>query len=112
VNDSVLGASMLEEKESCLEEKCSSVFELNEDVGPATSMEDDDECTGDDFELAFKRKKFHVTTEKEWTVSLLQILDHMNAPDYAYVSIMRKWAHDASSDGYDFRPRGGFDRSK
>ena len=35
----------------------------------------------------------------------------MNAPDYAYVSIM-KWAYDASADGYDFRPRGGFDRSK
>ena len=72
VNDSVLGASMLEEKESCLEEKCSSVFELNhdEDVGPpATSMEDDDKCTGDDPELAFKRKKFHVTTQKKWAVS-------------------------------------------
>ena len=114
VNDSVLGASMLEEKESCLEEKCSSVLELNhdEDVGPATSMEDDEKCTGNDPELAIKRKKFRVTTEKKWTVSLLQILDHMNAPDYAYVSIMRKWAHDASADGYDFRPRGGFDRSK
>ena len=37
-----------------------------------------------------------------WAVSLLQILDHMNAPDYAYGSIM-KWAHDASADGYDFR---------
>jgi hypothetical protein len=35
----------------------------------------------------------------------------MNAPDYAYVSIM-KWAHDASADGYDFRPRGGLDRTK
>ena len=66
VNDSVLGASMLEEKESCSEEKCSSVFELShdEDVGPATSMEDDDECTGIYPQLALKRKKFHVTTEK------------------------------------------------
>ena len=31
--------------------------------------------------------------------------------DYAYGSIM-KWAHDTSADGYDFFPRGGFDRSK
>jgi hypothetical protein len=44
-------------------------------------------------------------------VPLLKILDRMNAPDYAYVSIL-KWARDASADGYDFRPRGGFDRSK
>ena len=76
-------------------------------------MEDDEEekCTSNDPELAFKRKKFHVTTEKKWTVSLLQILDHMNAPDYVYGSIL-KWAHDASADGCDFRPRGGLDRSK
>ena len=74
-------------------------------------MEDYDEWIGHDPELAFKRKKFHVTTEKKWTVSLLQILDHMNAPDYAYGSIL-KWAHDASADGYDFRPRCGLDRSK
>ena len=115
VNDSVLVAHMLGEKESCSEEKCSSVFEFDhdedEDVGPACFMEDDDECTGDDPEVAFKSKKFHVTTEKKRTVSLLQILDHMNAPDYAYGSIM-KWAHDASANGYDFRPRVGFDRSK
>ena len=42
---------------------------------------------------------------------VLQILNHMNAPDYSYGSIM-KWAHDASADGYDFCPRGGFDRPK
>ena len=118
VNDSVLGARMVEAKDSGSEEKCNSVFEIDheedEDVAPASFMEDDDEeeCTGNDPELAFKRKKFHVTTEKKWTVSLFQILDHMNAPDYAYVSIMRKWGHDASADGYDFCPRGGFDRSK
>ena len=118
VNDSVLCAPMVEGKESGLEEKkCSSVFEFDhdedDDVAPASFMEDDDEeeCTDNDPELAFKRKKFHVTTEKKWTVSLLQILNHMNAPDYAYGSIM-KWAHDASADGYDFRPRGGLDRSK
>ena len=118
VNDSVLCAPMVEGKESGSEEKCNSVFEFNheedEDVAPASFMEDDDEeeCTGNDPELAFKRKKFHVTTKKKWAVSLFQILDHMNAPDYAYVSIMRKWGHDASADGYDFCPRGGFDRSK
>ena len=84
----------------------------DEDFAPDSFMEDDDdECIGHDPELAFKRMKFHVTTEKKWTVSLLQILDHMNAPDYAYGSII-KWAHDTSADGYDFCPRGGFDRSK
>ena len=116
VNDSVLCARILEGKESGSEEKCSSAFEFDhddedEDFAPARFMEeDDDECIGHDPELAFKRKEFHVTTEKKWTVSLLQILDHMNAPDYAYGSIM-KWAHDAAADGYDFCPRGGFDRS-
>jgi hypothetical protein len=47
--------------------------------------EDADECIDHDPELAFIRKKFHDIMEKEWTVSLLQILDHMNAPDYAMV---------------------------
>ena len=116
---SVLCARLLEGKESGLEEKCSSAFEFDhhdedEDFAPDKFMEDDDddECIGHDPELAFKRKKFHVTTEKKWTVSLLQLLDHMNAPDsYAYGSIM-KWAHDASADGYDFCPREGFDWSK
>jgi hypothetical protein len=89
VNDSVLGSSMREAKDSGSEEKCSSVFEFDhddkdEDVGPGNSIEDDDKCTGDDPpELAFKSKIFHVTTKKKWTVSLHQILDHMNAPDYA-----------------------------
>ena len=116
VNDSVLCARMLEGKESGLEEKCSSAFEFDhddedEDFAPDGFMEDDDdECIGHDAELAFKRKTFHVTTEKKWTVSPLQILDHINAPDYAYGSIM-KWAHGASANGYDFCPRGGFDRS-
>ena len=113
VNDSVLCDRIVEGKESGSEDKCSSVFEFDhdedEDVAPARFMVDDDECTGNDPEIAFKRKEFHVTTEKKWTVSLLQILNHMNAPDYAYGSIM-KWAHDASADGYDFHPRGGFDR--
>ena len=89
VNDSVLCASVLEGKESGSEEKCtSSVFEFDhdedEDFAPASFMEedddDDDECISHDPELAFKIMKFHVTTEKKWTASLLQILDHMNAP--------------------------------
>jgi hypothetical protein len=99
VNDNVLGARMVEAKDSGSEEECNSVVEFDYDedevVGAGSSMEDDDECTGDDRELAFKSKKFHVTTKKKWSVSLLQILDHINAPDYAYGSIM-KWAHDAS----------------
>jgi hypothetical protein len=65
VNDSVLSAPMVEGEESGSEEKCISVFGIDhdedEDVAPASFMEDDDEeCTGDDPELAFKRKKFHV----------------------------------------------------
>jgi hypothetical protein len=72
VNDSVLGARMVEAKDSGSEEMCNSVFEFDhdedEDVGPASSMEDDDNCTGDDRELSFKSKKFHITTKKKWTV--------------------------------------------
>ena len=68
VNDSVLCARMPERKESGLEEKCSSAFEFDhdnedEDFAPDSFMEDDDdECIGHDPNLAFKRKKFHVTT--------------------------------------------------
>ena len=68
VNDSVLGSSMREAKDSGSEEKCSSVFEFDhddkdEDVGPGNSIEDDDKCTGDDPpELAFKSKIFYVNS--------------------------------------------------
>ena len=49
------------------------------------------------------------TTDQKWTVSLLKILDEMNAPDYAFESIL-KWARSASADNYSFYPDGGLSR--
>ena len=49
------------------------------------------------------------TTDQKWTVSLLKILDEMNAPDYAFESIL-KWARSASADTYSFYPDGGLSR--
>ena len=54
---------------------------------------------------------FMYTTDQKWTVALLKILDEMNAPDYAFGSIMA-WARSASADSYSFYPAGGLSRSK
>ena len=52
------------------------------------------------------------TTDQKWTVALLKVLDDMNAPDYAFKSIM-EWAWDACADGYSFNAvAGGVSRSK
>jgi len=53
-----------------------------------------------------------VSLDTKWVVSLLLLLDGINAPDHAYKAIMR-WAQEAYDDGYDFRPpEGGLSRSK
>ena len=49
------------------------------------------------------------TTDQKWTVSLLKILDDMNAPDYAFESIL-KWARSANAGNYSFYPDGGLSR--
>jgi hypothetical protein len=52
------------------------------------------------------------TTDQKWTIALLKVLDDMNAPDYAFKSIM-EWAQDARADGYSFKAVvGGVARSK
>jgi hypothetical protein len=52
------------------------------------------------------------TTDQKWTIALLKVLDDMNAPDYAFKSMM-EWARDACADGYSFQAvTGGVARSK
>ena len=51
------------------------------------------------------------TTDQKWTIALLKILDDMNAPDYAFASILG-WARAANADKYTFFPQGGLSRSR
>ena len=53
--------------------------------------------------------RFIYTSEQKWTIALLKLLVDMNAPDYAFTSIL-KWARDAQEDGYSFFPAGGQSR--
>jgi hypothetical protein len=56
-----------------------------------------------------KESQFIFSTDQKWTILLLKILDDMNAPDYAFESIL-KWACNAHADGYSFYPNGGQSR--
>ena len=52
------------------------------------------------------------TTDQKLTIALLKVLDDMNAPDYAFKSMM-EWVRDACADGYSFQAvTGGVARSK
>ena len=46
------------------------------------------------------------TTDQKWTVTLLKLLDDINAPDYAFTKIL-KWAHSAQAEGYSFHRANG-----
>jgi hypothetical protein len=56
-------------------------------------------------------RPFPYTTDQKWTVALLQLLDEMNAPAYAFSNIL-KWARMATSENYSFYPRGGLSRTR
>ena len=49
--------------------------------------------------------------DQKWTVALLKLLDDMNAPDYAFASVLR-WARGANASRYSFYPDGGLLRSR
>jgi Plavaka transposase len=51
------------------------------------------------------------TDDQKWTVALLKLLDDMNAPDYAFASVLR-WARGANAARYSFYPDGGLSRSR
>ena len=57
------------------------------------------------------RSNFMYTTDQKWTVSLLKILDHANAPDYTFGEVL-EWARSASANSYSYNPVGGLSRSK
>jgi hypothetical protein len=65
---------------------------------------------GDDEEAPAFRSNFMYTTDQKWTVSLLKILDHANAPDYTFGEVLA-WARSASADRYSYNPVGGISRS-
>ena len=46
------------------------------------------------------------SVNQKWTVALLQLLNEINAPDYAFSRIL-KWGRDAKAEGYTFNPLGG-----
>lgn len=48
---------------------------------------------------------------QKWTVALLQLLNEINAPDYAFSKIL-KWGRDAKAEGYTFNPLGGVNRNR
>ena len=52
------------------------------------------------------------SNEQKWTIALLKLLDDMNAPDYAYASVLR-WARGANAAGYSFNAEAaGLSRSR
>jgi hypothetical protein len=54
---------------------------------------------------------FKYTTDQKWTVSLLKILDHANAPDYTFCEVL-EWTCSASANNYYYNPIGGLSCSK
>ncbi len=65
---------------------------------------------GDDEAPSFC-SNFVYTTVQIWTVSLLKILDHTNAPDYTFGEVLA-CAHSASANNYSYNPIGGLLYSK
>ncbi|KAI2502783.1 hypothetical protein MHU86_1872 [Fragilaria crotonensis] len=65
----------------------------------------------EDVEAPSFRSNFMYTTDQKWTVSLLKILDHANAPDYTFGQVL-EWARSASADNYSYNPVGGLSRAK
>ena len=51
------------------------------------------------------------SVNQKWTVSLLKILNDMNAPDYAFSNIIQ-WGYDTQAEGYAFKPPGGINRNR
>ena len=64
----------------------------------------------EDVEAPSFRSNFMYTTDQKWTVSLLKILDHANAPDYTFGEVL-EWARSASADNYSYNPVGGLFRT-
>jgi hypothetical protein len=65
----------------------------------------------EDAEAPSFRSNFMYTRDQKWTVSLLKILDHANAPDYTFGEVL-EWARSASADHYSYNPVGGLSRAK
>ena len=51
------------------------------------------------------------TSYQKWTIALLKLLDHMNAPDYVFEAII-KWAGATRDNNHTPLPEGGLSRSK
>jgi hypothetical protein len=59
-----------------------------------------------------KRSSSYVyVSDQKWTITLLKLLDNMNAPDYKFEANM-KWARATKDNNYSLNPQGGLSRSK
>ena len=79
--------------------------DFDQHVASLSSNDDNDE-EGPSFS-----SKFMYTTDQKWTVRLLKILDHANAPDYTFGEVLQ-WARGATAERYSYHPIGGLSRSK
>ena len=59
----------------------------------------------------FPFEPYMFTTDQKWTPALLNFLDDMNAPDYAFKDVL-SCACDVCADGYLFYPDGGLSRTQ
>jgi hypothetical protein len=87
-----------------------------------TDAPSDDDCEADDvgyvWEVTAAQPQIPDTTvepwlysdDQKWAVALLKLLDNMNAPDYAFASVLRR-ARGANAARYSFHPDAGLSRS-
>ena len=87
-----------------------------------TDAPSDDDCEADDVGYVWEDtatlppipdttvEPWLYSDDQKWMVALLKLLDDMNAPDYAFASVLR-WARGANAARYSFYPDGGLSRS-
>ena len=64
-----------------------------------------DDATNDSKARIILTHPFLFTSDQKWTITLLKLLNDMNAPDYACTAVL-KLAQGASKEGYSFHPKG------
>ena len=99
-----------------------SVSLPDDEVTHNTDAPSDDDCEADDVGYVWEDtsvlppipdttvEPWLHSDDQKWTVGLLKLLDDMNAPDYAFASVLR-WARGANAARYSFYLDGGLSRS-
>ena len=95
--------------ESEIDDSHNTLFDDSDEIQmlmhDANDGPDDTDCVCPTKADTIGASQFFSSTDHKWTILLLKILDSMNAPDYAFKSIL-KWARNAHNDGYSFYPNG------